>query len=78
MNDLLSRAIRNSVILSWWHGLDSLVRESVVCTYAAALRCPRDEIDSDFTQPEDLDWLWEHYEGAIRAAWKTKHGKAFA
>lgn len=62
----IEQASRNARILSWLRAADSsFVAANVANAYASHLQCPLCEIDTSFTQPEDLDWVWANYRNTI-------------
>lgn len=67
MSDI-HKALRNKQILDWYRALPLISPDRIVLTrskiaidYATHLRCPPCEIVSDFTDQDDINYLWERY-----------------
>lgn len=58
-------AARNSLILNWLHNCEPIFIHWVCCARAKELECPVCEIDSDFTDAVELDWLWQRFQATI-------------
>ena len=62
----IHHASRNARILSWLRDCSAdFVAAQVAVAYAEHLQCPLCEIDTAFTDPEDLDWVYLNYHHAI-------------
>ena len=61
----IDKAIRNKDILAWYNAKEYGAKVFIMSNYAAQLGCPLTEIVAEMDGPDDLDYLWTHYQKEI-------------